>query len=248
MELFKSQSGGFGEHLKREREMRGVSLEEIATATRISTRFLTALENEQWERLPGGVFNRGFVRAVAHYLGLDEDSLVAEYAMATNDQPQVAVWADTPAAKPKKSVRRWLVALLVVVLLAGGWAGFRELMPLVRGWREPVPAPPPVSAAPPVTAPAPPATPERLLLRVDAAKTTEITVVADGKTLFSGRLIAGEQRKFEAGEKFEISASNSTAVLLDVNGQTFLLQGAADEPGKLTITRNDVSKPSGGQD
>ena len=55
----------FGEHLKREREMRGVTLEEISAATRISTRFLEALENEHWEELPGGVFNRGFIRSVA---------------------------------------------------------------------------------------------------------------------------------------------------------------------------------------
>ncbi|HEY1866129.1 MAG TPA: helix-turn-helix transcriptional regulator, partial [Candidatus Acidoferrales bacterium] len=76
---------GFGEHLKREREMRGVSLDEICTATRIGTRFLEAMENEEWERLPGGVFNRGFVRAVARYLGLDEDGLVAEYILSMNE-------------------------------------------------------------------------------------------------------------------------------------------------------------------
>ena len=62
----------FGESLKREREMRGVTLEEISAATRIATRFLRAIENEEWDQLPGGVFNRGFVRAVARYLGLDE--------------------------------------------------------------------------------------------------------------------------------------------------------------------------------
>ena len=53
----------FGEHLKREREMRGVSLEEVSAATRISPRFLEAIENEKWDELPGGVFNRGFIRA-----------------------------------------------------------------------------------------------------------------------------------------------------------------------------------------
>ena len=61
--------GNFGERLKREREMREVSLNEVTVATRISVRFLQALENEDWEKLPGGVFNRGFVRAVARYLG-----------------------------------------------------------------------------------------------------------------------------------------------------------------------------------
>ena len=72
------KKGGFGEHLRREREMRGISLEEIASATRIGTRFLEALETEQWGQLPGGVFNRGFVRAIAHHLGLNEEALVAE--------------------------------------------------------------------------------------------------------------------------------------------------------------------------
>ena len=76
---------GFGEHLKREREMRGVSLDEICSATRIGTRFLQALEDEEWERLPGGVFNRGFVRGVSRYLGLDEEGMVAEYVMAVNE-------------------------------------------------------------------------------------------------------------------------------------------------------------------
>ena len=59
--------GNFGERLKRERELREVTLEEITSATRIGPRFLEALENEEWEKLPGGVFNRGFVRSVARY-------------------------------------------------------------------------------------------------------------------------------------------------------------------------------------
>src|SRR5271154_1731561 len=83
---------GFGEHLKREREMRGVSLDEICAATRISTRFLEALESEEWERLPGGIFNRGFVRAVARYLGLDEEGFVGEYAMALSEGTPAPEW------------------------------------------------------------------------------------------------------------------------------------------------------------
>jgi cytoskeleton protein RodZ len=64
--------GNFGQRLKRERELREVTLKEITAATRISQRFLDAMEEEDWEKLPGGVFNRGFVRSVARYLGLDE--------------------------------------------------------------------------------------------------------------------------------------------------------------------------------
>jgi cytoskeletal protein RodZ len=107
--------GNFGERLKREREMREVSLEELTKATRISTRFLLALENEDWEKLPGGVFGRGFVRTIARYLGLDEESLLGEYDMARGGQ------ALAEPAKPEERIPsppKWLpVAAVFVVLL-----------------------------------------------------------------------------------------------------------------------------------
>ena len=78
--------GTFGERLKRERELREVPLEEISKATRISGRYLTALENEDWDKLPGGVFGHGFIRSIARYLGLDEEALLAEYEV---ERPQL---------------------------------------------------------------------------------------------------------------------------------------------------------------
>jgi cytoskeleton protein RodZ len=126
--------GTFGENLKREREMRGVSLEEISAATRIATRFLRAIESEQWEQLPGGVFNRGFVRAVARYLGLDEENIVSEYALAVDDRPTaVPVWTGRPPAVIPD--RRWVGGVLAVVfllaLVAGSWFATRRIL----AWR-----------------------------------------------------------------------------------------------------------------
>ena len=77
--------GTFGERLRREREMRGIGLDEIATATKISTRMLRALEDERFDILPGGIFNKGFVRAYAKFLGIDEEQLVSEYSSAAGD-------------------------------------------------------------------------------------------------------------------------------------------------------------------
>jgi cytoskeletal protein RodZ len=109
----------FGEHLKREREMRGVSLEEISAATRIAPRFLVALENEQWDQLPGGVFNRGFIRAVARFLGLDEDSLVSEYALETKGRSDPGVVADPPIEPNSRYLEMILVIVLAALLIAG---------------------------------------------------------------------------------------------------------------------------------
>jgi cytoskeletal protein RodZ len=84
----KAAMGLFGDRLRREREMRGITLDEISESTKISRRHLEALEREQFDQLPGGVFNKGFVRAYARFLGLDEEQAVADYSLASNDQPE----------------------------------------------------------------------------------------------------------------------------------------------------------------
>src|SRR5579864_2892060 len=80
--------GAFGDRLRREREMRGITLDEITESTKISRRHLEALEGDHFDQLPGGVFNKGFVRAYARFLGIDEDRAVADYSAASNEQPE----------------------------------------------------------------------------------------------------------------------------------------------------------------
>src|SRR5260370_6384297 len=77
----------FGERLRREREMRGITLDEISESTKISRRHLESLEREDFDSLPGGIFNKGFVRSYARFLGLDEDQAGADYSAANNEQP-----------------------------------------------------------------------------------------------------------------------------------------------------------------
>lgn len=78
----------FGEKLKLEREKRKISLEQISSSTKIGTRMLQALEEEKFSQLPGGIFNKGFVRAYARVVGLDEDQAVADYLQASGDAPR----------------------------------------------------------------------------------------------------------------------------------------------------------------
>jgi cytoskeleton protein RodZ len=111
--------GSFGELLKRERELREVTLNEVTVATRIPPRFLEAFEREDWEKLPGGVFNRGFVRAIARYLGLDEENLLSEYDLAYGEQrPAMSALVEDPIPSPPK----WAVAgafFAILLLIAG---------------------------------------------------------------------------------------------------------------------------------
>jgi len=88
--------GSFGDRLRKEREQRGITLDDISLNTKIGTRLLRALEEEKFDQLPGGIFNKGFVRAYARHLGIDEDQAVADY-MSTVDANQNETIAGEPA-------------------------------------------------------------------------------------------------------------------------------------------------------
>jgi cytoskeletal protein RodZ len=76
----------FGEELRRERELRQISLREISESTKINVRYLDALEHNDFKHLPGGVFNKGFVRAFAQYIGVDPESMVNSYLLEESAQ------------------------------------------------------------------------------------------------------------------------------------------------------------------
>ena len=77
--------GAFGEKLRKQREQRGLALDAISNTTKISTRMLRALEDEHFDQLPGGVFNKGFVRAYARQVGLDEEQTITDYLAALRE-------------------------------------------------------------------------------------------------------------------------------------------------------------------
>ena len=142
----------FGERLRRERELRGISLDEIAAATKIGTRLLRALEEQQFELLPGGIFNKGYVRAYARHVGIDETQAVADYLKAAAETPPDVNLiahqnASARASIPQPAVARFLrrsgfplipilTILVVVMAAAGGWHLYqqrqRERQPLAR--------------------------------------------------------------------------------------------------------------------
>jgi cytoskeleton protein RodZ len=73
----------FGARLKREREQRKISLDDVSVSTKIATKFIVALEEEHFDQLPGGIFNKGFVRAYARHLGIDENQAIADFVAAS---------------------------------------------------------------------------------------------------------------------------------------------------------------------
>jgi cytoskeleton protein RodZ len=123
----------FGETLKRERELRKISLREIAEATKINLRYLEALERDDFRHLPGGVFNKGFVRAFAQFIGIDADAMVTAYLdeersqEARSPRPPGVPEVGPEAAAPPSVLRWWLASVIVLLVLLVVAAGLTAL-------------------------------------------------------------------------------------------------------------------------
>lgn len=71
--------GDFGNKFRQAREEKNLSLDDVSNVTKIGARMLQAIEEEHFDQLPGGVFNKGFIRAYAKHLGLDAEDAVTDY-------------------------------------------------------------------------------------------------------------------------------------------------------------------------
>jgi cytoskeletal protein RodZ len=95
--------GEFGDKFRKERERKGISLDDVSNVTKIGSRMLQAIEEEHFDQLPGGVFNKGFIRAYAKHLGLNDEEAVTAY-LACLRQAQIdahEVWE--PASPTDRS-------------------------------------------------------------------------------------------------------------------------------------------------
>ena len=100
--------GEFGDKFRKAREKKDISLDDVSNVTKISSRMLQAIEQEHFDQLPGGVFNKGFIRAYAKHLGLNDEEAITDY-LACLRQAQIdahEVWEPerprngTPPARP----------------------------------------------------------------------------------------------------------------------------------------------------
>jgi cytoskeletal protein RodZ len=117
-----------GEKLQQAREARGITISEVAEQTRISSLYLEAIENNDYRTLPGGIFNKGFVKSYARYVGLDEQEALQDYSQLLTEQqgenadelkiykPEVLTDAHTRSS----SITTIIFAVLILIVMTFG--------------------------------------------------------------------------------------------------------------------------------
>jgi len=238
----RSTAESLGAELRKQREIRGISLKEIADATKISRRYLEALETDEHGILPAPVFTRGFVREFARYIGLDAEQVVDRYnEMTRSSNPDEYGDDSQTQSQPLPLVRvdrnvvvfgLMLVAFCVVVWWVWSRMGASDqdepVTAAVTETIEPAVAPP-SSEPPPEAEPAPVnPEPDKLELRVAVKEDTWVILQIDGKVSTNEVLRAGDVRTFTADNEFRFEVvGNAGGIDLTLNGHPVAPLGAS---------------------
>ncbi|HXO21308.1 MAG TPA: helix-turn-helix domain-containing protein [Thermoanaerobaculia bacterium] len=233
-----AETGSFGTWLRRQRELREISLRSVADRTKISLRYLEAMEEDRFDLLPAPVFAKGFLREYARYVGLSPDEVVNHF-LAVQQANGAAEGEEAPSApgrhgKPgRESLRLWLALGVLLLLALATFLGFylERHRKGAAGRRAAFPAsndsfaasPPAVPGAPGVTparpeAPAPTAAKPQPVAGTAAASAAPLEVTLDfTQDCWVDVIIDGSKRISEQrvpGESLPISAREKVVLNL----------------------------------
>ena len=224
--------GSLGEQLRRAREARGVSLREISEQTRITMRHLEAIESDDYKQLPGGIFNKSFIKSYARHVGFDEQRALELYARTARERgesvDEVAttphrsrVYMDDPARSP------WVTFLLSVVIVGvlalivyGGLHYYRRTEGPQAAGAQPSPAA--ANANRQAAAQAPPAAAQGFHVQVKSARPFWLTSWQDDEKKKRGRFLAPdkpEEFQPESALNLHYDKVSADALQVTVNGQ-----------------------------
>lgn len=230
--------GEWGGLLRERRQDRGLSLAEVEEATRIQLKHLEAFEEEDYERLPNGVYLRGLLRSYARYLGLDPEEMVALCRQGAEEQG-VAI-SPTVEVKPLKGAPLFTpdllvgLAILLSIILFGLWIYTQYIIPTAQPTPSPQPAQTPV-----LTPKAIPTTSAEIAIEVRIAERSWLMATIDGKIVFEGIIDRGEQRTWIGKEKIIIQSANAGGVLVSLQGGKWQALGERAELATWEWRRNE---------
>jgi cytoskeleton protein RodZ len=247
-----------GTRLRAARQGRGISLRQIADATKLSVSTLEALERGQVARLPGGIYRRNIVRAFAREVGLaPEETLQSFLTQYPDELPPLGSARGTDAVEvseprtPRRGILQLAVKLLgaTVPVVAGFYyfGGHASAPPRKAPAQTALPARP-VDVWRPEIVPAggfseaPPPASHPVIVRFTISSECILRVTADGRIVLARTLSAGEQFEVELSDELVLSGDDAAAVQFSINGQAGRVLGGARESLDVRIGRDDYQR------
>jgi len=241
--MAETDASSIGCTFRSERLRRGKALDVIAAETKISIAILDAIENDQFESLPGGAYRRGFVRQYARALGLNEDDSLAAFHRQHLELP--VLLPAVPPARPLRHLREAAFLLLVPLAVfgfykvAGNDYSQRKHSVVERQPKQVAQTAPPAPAKASVPE-NPPGAPVRAVFTM--TEPVWISVSCDGKPTYTGTVLERESRSFEASAAVTVLIGNAGGVTITLNGQPVGPVGAHGEIQFLELTPNGTHR------
>jgi transcriptional regulator with XRE-family HTH domain len=254
-----------GGRLRRAREQRGLSLRDAAKRTKLAIFMLEAIERNDFERLPGGMFRKAYVKTLAAEVGLDPEELANEYGARFEPPPPPEEPAPAqsglalPLDRYLRPSRSPVPSLVVLAALACGWLIFRSgpvspEMPVAPPDVQLVMAGVPLGASPismandrfeaplPVAIAVAPRAPLRIEMRITGP--CWIAADADGDRVVYRLVAQGERVVLEAQHTISLRVGNAGAVAIWINGAPGRSLGRQGEVADLHVTTDNVDSLS----
>jgi transcriptional regulator with XRE-family HTH domain len=211
-----------GAVLAERRGERGLSIEQVAAATRIRAQHLRALEADEPMQLAAPVYAKGYLRTYASYLGLDPEPLL-QVLRSPVQQPGRALGLGTIAGRPRVVLTAPTIAALGLVLLAGAFAFYawrqieadqRPAVTVPDGQQQQAAIPP----ATPLPTPSP--QPRPIVLGVRVTDAVWLNVIVDGKSEYtdSGKILPAGSVVYFTGADIKITSGKAAATLITIDG------------------------------
>jgi hypothetical protein len=245
-----------GTSLREARQRQGLEFVDAESATKIRSRYLHALEDEQFDTLPSPTYVKGFLRSYAEFLGLDGQLYVDEYNsryIAGDDELRPVTRRSAASARAHGNVEsRALVLALVgiasaaaLVILAWKWAGDEpQRTPGVQPVAPPAGTQPASKRTTPVTG----RKSKWIKLSLKATRGNTLLTVrrggVAGNPQFSGTLERGRTQQF-VGARLWLEIASPANVVATLNGHRYRLPGPRNEPIELVATRRGIRLAAG---
>lgn len=206
----------FGQDLKREREVRGISLQEIAETTKISLRYLQALEEDQFELLPGKFLTRAIIRSYAQAIGLDPVEVLNQYLQLITKEAKEKEKIPAPEKKQilsKYNIRSMAIVIIIfsLALIIISWLVFHSPSLQVHESLSLTKLPSAQTTVNEVllleTIVIPASAPMKLNLTFN--QKTWLQIYADGTLKINGLLFPGDKVSLEAQQEFLLHIGNA---------------------------------------
>mgnify|MGYP003587116420 CR=1 FL=1 len=236
-----------GDILKNEREKQDLSVKDVENGTNIRSLYISAIEENNYDVLPGEVYLKGFLRSYANFLNIDSDYILQSYKEQKGDSiTEIETFQEKQILKPKKKVRKGRVTILfvaVILILVAIFFFFanNDKQSATGSIAKEIVSSSMATVTKTESNKTNEKTNNKVILKAEFIDDCWIQVSSENKVIFEGIVKAGEKNEWKADKELNLKIGNAGAVKLNLNGKDLASLGKNGEVVTKTLSIDTIN-------